>query len=99
MFTGAMVALITPFRDGEIDFTCDTNADYDHEADFESSAEATINFVRGQLVRSASLGLGRILEVSPARRNPKVLVQFESGVRKTLYLQYAKLENVDPSDY
>ena len=51
-------------------------------------------FSRGQLVRHPTLGLGRIQQVLPSRKEPRVVVQFTTAGRKTLYLQYAKLEKI-----
>jgi DNA helicase-2/ATP-dependent DNA helicase PcrA len=56
--------------------------------------QVSCEFRRGQLVRHPKFGLGRIAEISGYGDNTKVDVQFNSAGRKTLILQYAKLEAV-----
>jgi DNA helicase-2/ATP-dependent DNA helicase PcrA len=52
-------------------------------------------YQRGQLVRHPQFGLGRIKEIYPNGADTKALIQFNNGPQKTLFLQYAKLENLD----
>jgi DNA helicase-2/ATP-dependent DNA helicase PcrA len=52
-------------------------------------------FKRGILVRHPQFGLGRIEEISPAGTMTRAIVQFQGAGRKTLILQYARLEKVD----
>ncbi len=52
-------------------------------------------FKRGVLVRHPQFGMGRIEEITPAGTMTKAIVQFQGMGRKTLILQYAKLEKVD----
>ncbi|MGH7179652.1 MAG: ATP-dependent helicase [Tepidisphaeraceae bacterium] len=54
----------------------------------------TGQFRRGQLVRHPTFGLGRIAEVSESGRHTRAVVEFNQAGRKTLILQYAKLEAV-----
>jgi DNA helicase-2/ATP-dependent DNA helicase PcrA len=51
-------------------------------------------FRKGQLVRHPTFGLGRIAEVSDMGQQTRAVVEFNSAGRKTLILQYAKLEAV-----
>ena len=63
-----------------------------------SSYDATeqgLGLKRGQRVRHPTLGVGRIIEITPARENSKAVVQFINGSRKTLVLKYAHLEAMD----
>ena len=89
------------FNESENDFTC--NGKFPVEADSpdqESSSDyGQINrFSLGQMVRHPKMGLGRIYEIMPSRNNSRVVVQFTNGSRKTLVLQYAKLEVLDFDD-
>ncbi|HVT81726.1 MAG TPA: UvrD-helicase domain-containing protein [Phycisphaerae bacterium] len=52
-------------------------------------------FKRGVLVRHPQFGMGRIEEIMPAGSMTKATVQFQGAGRKTLILQYAKLEKID----
>ena len=54
-------------------------------------------FVKGELVRHAKFGMGRIEQVISSRSNSQVVVQFNRGNRVTLALEYAKLEKVAPA--
>jgi len=62
-----------------------------------SEANATAGeFKRGQLVRHAQFGLGRIEDISAAGTMTRAVVKFQGiPAAKTLILQYAKLEKVD----
>jgi DNA helicase-2/ATP-dependent DNA helicase PcrA len=51
-------------------------------------------FQRGQRVRHPTFGVGRIAEVSDMGQHTRAVVEFERAGRKTLILQYAKLEPV-----
>jgi len=59
------------------------------------AAQLAGEFRRGILVRHPQFGLGRIEEISPAGTMTKAIVQFQGMGRKTLILQYARLEKVD----
>ena len=51
-------------------------------------------FHKGQLVRHPTFGLGRITEVADMGQHTRAVIEFNSAGRKTLILQYAKLEAV-----
>ncbi|HEV7302395.1 MAG TPA: UvrD-helicase domain-containing protein [Tepidisphaeraceae bacterium] len=51
-------------------------------------------FRAGQLVRHPKFGLGRIFELADAGQNTRAIVDFNTGGRKTLILEYARLEAV-----
>jgi DNA helicase-2/ATP-dependent DNA helicase PcrA len=53
---------------------------------------------RGQLVRHASFGLGRIQWIVPNSSATRIGVAFEDGGAQTLILEHAKLEKVEPVD-
>jgi DNA helicase-2/ATP-dependent DNA helicase PcrA len=52
-------------------------------------------FRAGQLVKHPQFGMGRIESISPAGSMTKVDVRFTGGTKKTLILQYARLEKID----
>jgi DNA helicase-2/ATP-dependent DNA helicase PcrA len=51
-------------------------------------------FRRGQLVRHPTFGLGRIADVSDMGQHTRAVIEFNQAGRKTLILQYARLEPV-----
>jgi hypothetical protein len=51
-------------------------------------------FRKGQLVRHPTFGLGRIADLSDMGQQTRAVVEFNTAGRKTLILQYAKLEPV-----
>jgi DNA helicase-2/ATP-dependent DNA helicase PcrA len=51
-------------------------------------------FRRGQLVRHPTFGIGKIAEVSDMGQHTRAVIEFNTGGRKTLILQYARLEAV-----
>ena len=68
----------------------------DESASQRHQAEAMAGeFKRGVLVRHPQFGLGRIEEITPAGTMTKAIVQFQGMGKKTLILQYARLEIVD----
>jgi DNA helicase-2/ATP-dependent DNA helicase PcrA len=68
----------------------------DESASQRHQAEAMAGeFKRGVLVRHPQFGLGRIEEITPAGTMTKAIVQFQGMGKKTLILQYARLERVD----
>lgn len=88
------------FDDADDNFTVDDDLDDDFEDsytydDSDSQVDPYEGFTSGRLVRSPKLGLGRIQQVVPIRDNPKVVVQFNTAGRKTLFLKYAGLELLD----
>lgn len=52
-------------------------------------------FQEGQLVRHPNFGLGRIAEIGDDPAQTRAVVEFQSAGRKTLILQFAKLQRVD----
>jgi DNA helicase-2/ATP-dependent DNA helicase PcrA len=77
-----------------------TGIDYDQAASearafsgAHSQSDGPI-FRKGQLVRHPSFGLGRIVELSEVGQNSRAIVDFNQSGRKTLILQYARLEAV-----
>ena len=60
----------------------------------EESREMAGQFRRGQLVRHPSFGVGRIAEVSDIGQQTRAVVEFKTAGRKTLILQYARLEPI-----
>jgi DNA helicase-2/ATP-dependent DNA helicase PcrA len=51
-------------------------------------------FRKGQVVRHPTFGVGRIAEVSDMGQQTRAVVEFNTAGRKTLILQYARLEAV-----
>jgi DNA helicase-2/ATP-dependent DNA helicase PcrA len=51
-------------------------------------------FRRGQMVRHQQFGIGRIAEISAYGSHTRAVVEFKNAGRKTLILQYARLEAV-----
>lgn len=51
-------------------------------------------FRKGQMVRHASFGVGRIVDISASGQQTRAVVDFTRAGRKTLILQYARLEAV-----
>jgi len=61
----------------------------------QSSAKGmAAQFRKGQLVRHAKFGLGRIFDVTDMGQHTRAVVDFNENGRKTLILQYANLESV-----
>ncbi|HVS72170.1 MAG TPA: UvrD-helicase domain-containing protein [Phycisphaerae bacterium] len=52
-------------------------------------------FRKGVLVRHPQFGLGRIESIEPSGATTKAVVHFQGSGKKTLILQYARLEKVD----
>ncbi|MBC8105965.1 MAG: UvrD-helicase domain-containing protein [Anaerolineae bacterium] len=52
----------------------------------------TRQFGRGQLVRHPTFGLGRIVDISDMGQHTRAVIDFNQAGRKTLILQYARLE-------
>ena len=62
------------------------------------SQQLANQFRRGQLVRHPQFGLGRVEEVSDMGQHTRAVINFNSRGKKTLILQYARLEVVNPVD-
>ncbi len=58
------------------------------------SSRLAARFRRGQLVRHAKLGIGRVMDVSNMGQDTRLVVEFSTG-RKTLVLPYAPVEPLD----
>jgi len=71
----------------------DERAEYRERFESESQRLAG-TFRRGQLVRHPQFGLGRIAEVMDMGQHTRAVVEFNTAGRKTLILQYARLEAV-----
>jgi DNA helicase-2/ATP-dependent DNA helicase PcrA len=63
------------------------------QADDEQERLST-QFRRGQLVRHPTFGMGRILDITDMGSQTRATVEFNRAGRKTLILQYARLEAV-----
>ena len=62
--------------------------------DFEPPPPRNSEFRRGQLVRHPTFGLGRIADIADMGSQTRAVVEFNQVGRKTLILQYARLEVV-----
>jgi DNA helicase-2/ATP-dependent DNA helicase PcrA len=51
-------------------------------------------FHKGQMVRHPTFGIGRITELTPMGPQTRAIVEFNAAGRKTLILEYARLEPV-----
>ena len=76
----------------------DEDDDYS-QTDIDDTLAECAALGRGQLVRHPEFGLGRVQRISNLNDNPKVVVQFNTGACKTLYLKYAHLERIDSTDF
>ena len=52
------------------------------------------HFYRGMRIKHSEFGEGKILEVSGAADDLKVIVQFDAGFWKKLLVKYASLEKI-----
>ncbi len=76
-----------------IDDLHDTRAAFRERLEIESDHLAS-KFKKGQLVRHPQFGLGRITEVTDMGQQTRAVIEFNAAGRKTLILQYARLEPV-----
>ncbi|MGH7214643.1 MAG: ATP-dependent helicase [Tepidisphaeraceae bacterium] len=60
----------------------------------DENARLAGQFRRGQMVRHPTFGIGRITDVSNMGQHTRAVVEFNAAGRKTLILQYARLEPV-----
>jgi len=51
-------------------------------------------FRRGEMVRHPTFGVGRISDLSESGSNTRAVIEFNAAGRKTLILEYARLEPV-----
>jgi DNA helicase-2/ATP-dependent DNA helicase PcrA len=71
----------------------DSRREYRQRLETESERLAG-SFRKGQLVRHPTFGMGRIAEISDMGQQTRAVVDFNQAGRKTLILQYARLEAV-----
>jgi DNA helicase-2/ATP-dependent DNA helicase PcrA len=71
-------------------------ADRDDDREFvhQEAKGLAAQFRRGQMVRHPTFGIGRIADVSDMGQHTRAVIEFNSAGRKTLILQYARLEPV-----
>jgi DNA helicase II / ATP-dependent DNA helicase PcrA len=76
--------------------TLDTLGDRDDEADYyrDEAQQLARRYKRGQLVRHAMHGVGKIIEITASGQQTRAVIDFQRAGRKTLILQYAQLEPV-----
>jgi DNA helicase-2/ATP-dependent DNA helicase PcrA len=81
----------------EIDACDDDTDDLDIGPAFNSLAgrEAAL-YPPGTLVRHPQFGLGRVIDVQPTGSHTRARIAFNTAGTKTLILQYARLERVQP---
>jgi DNA helicase-2/ATP-dependent DNA helicase PcrA len=63
------------------------------QAEMESS-RLTSQFRCGQMVRHPTFGVGRIADIADMGQHTRAVIEFQRAGRKTLILQYARLEPV-----
>jgi DNA helicase-2/ATP-dependent DNA helicase PcrA len=68
--------------------------DYIRQRMEEESQRLGGQFKRGQLVRHKIFGLGRVADITPMGSQTRAIIEFNTAGRKTLILEYAKLEAV-----
>lgn len=71
----------------------DTRSEQREQVEIENE-KVSSQFRKGQLVRHPRFGMGRIAEISELGQQTRAVVDFNQVGRKTLILQYAKLEAV-----
>ena len=69
-----------------------------HDQELPASAVDYLDWRRGQLVRHAEFGLGRVLWIRPMNRRTHAGVHFDACGDKTLVLEYANLELVETDE-
>jgi len=75
----------------DLSFGRDRTIDREDEA---RGARFSSQFKQGQLVKHPSFGIGRIIDISAMGSQTRVVVNFNAVGRKTLVLEYARLEAV-----
>ncbi|MBN2182819.1 MAG: UvrD-helicase domain-containing protein [Sedimentisphaerales bacterium] len=76
-----------------IDEQSEDNIDYDDNDDVD--CEDMPCFELGQLVRHKTFGLGRVQKYIDMGQNSVIVVKFNSGMTKSLMVQYANLSKID----
>jgi len=92
-FLGEMPADALEVFDASGEVTSDDRAVQRMQA-AQDSARVAGQFYRGQQVKHPTFGLGRIAEIADAGQHTRAVVEFARHGRKTLILQYARLEPV-----
>jgi DNA helicase-2/ATP-dependent DNA helicase PcrA len=74
----------------------DTLGDRDEQREYFHREDQGLasQFRRGQMVRHPTFGLGKIADVSDMGQHTRAVIEFAKAGRKTLILQYARLEPV-----
>jgi DNA helicase-2/ATP-dependent DNA helicase PcrA len=72
-----------------------TRREYEAAGQRQQADAVAGEFRKGSLVRHPQFGLGRIEEIAPAGTMTRAVVHFQGAGKKTLILQYARLEKVD----
>jgi len=67
---------------------------YGSDDDIDDALPNKSQFKRGQLVRHPQFGIGKIAEISEVGSHTRAVIEFKNAGRKTLILQYARLEAV-----
>jgi DNA helicase-2/ATP-dependent DNA helicase PcrA len=75
-------------------FGSEVTRDEHRERLMNESQRLANQFRRGQMVRHPTFGVGRIVDVSDMGQHTRAVVEFNAAGRKTLILQYARLEAV-----
>lgn len=81
-------------RSGVESFDSDDEDDYVQRQMEQAAQRLGAQFKRGQLVRHKQFGLGRVSEITPMGSQTRAIIEFNTVGRKTLILEYAKLEAV-----
>jgi DNA helicase-2/ATP-dependent DNA helicase PcrA len=81
-------------RSGVESFDADDEDDYVQRQMEQAAQRLGAQFKRGQLVRHKQFGLGRVSEITPMGSQTRAIIEFNTVGRKTLILEYAKLEAV-----
>ncbi|QOV91986.1 ATP-dependent helicase [Humisphaera borealis] len=72
----------------------DARGGYGGSASRDDHNAGKLGFKRGQMVRHPTFGLGRIDEMTDTGSGTRAVIQFNAAGRKTLILEYARLEKV-----
>jgi DNA helicase II / ATP-dependent DNA helicase PcrA len=77
-----------------IDRAGDDDGGWGRSDGYPKKEDEGAQFRRGQMVRHPTFGIGRVADVSQAGQHTRAVVEFNTVGRKTLILQYARLEPV-----